>query len=58
MKKGDLSKFILEAVRWRIVHQTLRDAFAYVAPHELQQMIDDDVEDALAKSYRERAKRS
>jgi len=26
MKKGDLSKFIEEAVRWRIFHQTVREA--------------------------------
>ena len=26
MKKGDLSRFIEEAVRWRIFHQTVREA--------------------------------
>ncbi len=26
MKKGALSKFVEEAVRWRIFHQTVRDA--------------------------------
>jgi hypothetical protein len=26
MKKGDLSKFIEEAVRWRIFHQTVRES--------------------------------
>jgi len=38
MKRGDLSKFIEEAVRWRIFHQTVREArgaFADVAPDEL-----------------------
>ena len=52
MKKGDLSKFIEEVVRWRIFHQTVREAreaFADVSPHELQKMIDEAVEDARAK---------
>ena len=61
MKKGDLSKFIEEAVRWRIFHQTVREAreaFADVSPDKLQKMIDEVVEDVRAKHYRERAKRS
>jgi hypothetical protein len=60
MKKGDLSKFIEEAVRWRIFHQTVREAraaFADVSPDELQKMIDQSVEDVRAKHYRERAQR-
>jgi hypothetical protein len=60
MKKGDLSKFIEEAVRWRIFHQTVREsreAFADVSPDELQKMIDQAVEDFRARHYRERAKR-
>src|SRR5713101_4107037 len=61
MKKGDISKFVEEAVRWRIFHQIVRetrDAFADVSPDELQKMIDEAVEDVRAKHYRERAKRS
>ena len=61
MKKGDLSKFIEEAVRWRIFHQTVHEArrvFADVSPDELQKMIDEAVEDVRAKHYRERARRS
>ncbi len=61
MKKGDISKFIEEAVRWRIFHQTVRqarEAFAGVSPDELQKMIDETVEDVRAKHYRERAERS
>jgi hypothetical protein len=57
MKKGGISKFIEEAVRWRIFHDTVqkaRAAFADVAPDELQKMIDEAVEDARAKRYRER----
>jgi len=60
-KKGGISKFIEEAVRWRIFHQTVREAreaFADVAPDELQRMIDETVEDVRAKRYRERAERS
>jgi hypothetical protein len=60
MKKGDLSKFIEEAVRWRIFHQTVREAraaFADVSPDKLQNMIDEAVEDARAKHYRKRAQR-
>ena len=54
MKKGDLSKFIEEAVRWRIFHQTVqqtRKAFADVPPDELQKMIDEAVDHARAKRY-------
>jgi hypothetical protein len=61
MKKGDISKFIEEAVRWRIFHQTVRqarEAFAGVSANELQKMIDEATEDARAKHYRERAKRA
>ncbi len=61
MKKGDISKFIEEAVRWRIFHQTVREAraaFADVPPDDLQKMIDEGVEEVRAKRYRERVKRS
>jgi len=60
MRKGDISKFIEEAVRWRIFHQTVREAreaFAGVSPDALQKMIDEAVEDVRARHYRERAQR-
>jgi hypothetical protein len=60
MKKGDLSKFIEEAVRWRIFHQTVqqtREAFADVPADELQKMIEEAVDEVRAKRYRQRAKR-
>ena len=60
MKKGDISKFVEEAVRWRIFHQTVREAreaFADVPPDNLQDLIDEAVEDVRAKRYRELAKR-
>jgi Ribbon-helix-helix domain len=61
MKKGDLSKFIEEAVRWRIFQQTVRDAraaFADVTPNDLQKMIDESVEEVRAKHFRRRTHRS
>lgn len=59
MKKGDISKFIEDAVRWRIFRETVsdaREAFADISADRLQQMIDETVEDVRAKHYRERAK--
>jgi hypothetical protein len=46
MKKGDLSKFIEEAVKWRIFDQTIAEArskFADIAPAELEGLIDEAV---------------
>jgi hypothetical protein len=43
MKKGDLSKFIEEAVRWRIFNRTVQDIKSRNAdtdPDELQALID------------------
>jgi hypothetical protein len=43
MKKGDLSKFIEEAVRWRIFNRSVRDIKSRNAdaePDELQAIID------------------
>ena len=45
-KKGDLSKFIEEAVRWRVFHRTVQDIKARNAdtdPDELQGIIDNAV---------------
>jgi len=47
MKKGDLSKFIEEAVRWRVFEQALsetRAAFSDLAPEALQDLIDEATE--------------
>ncbi|MET4702342.1 hypothetical protein ABIE65_005398 [Constrictibacter sp. MBR-5] len=44
MKKRDLSKFIEEAVRWRVFDQTLtevRSKFADVSAEELEALIDE-----------------
>jgi hypothetical protein len=52
MKKGDLSKFIEEAVRWRVFHRTVRDIKARNAkanPEELQRIIDEAVREVRTK---------
>jgi len=57
MKKGDLSKFIEEAVRAHIFHRTIQDIKARNAdsdPEELQALIDDTVREVRAER---RAKR-
>jgi hypothetical protein len=44
MKKGDLSKFVEEAVKWRVLDKTItevREMFEDVPPAELQQIIDE-----------------
>lgn len=52
MKKGDLSKFIEEAVRWRVFHRMVQDIRARNAdtdPDELQSLIDDAVGEVRAE---------
>lgn len=52
MKKGDLSKFIEEAVRWRVFHHTVQDIKARDAkanPEELQRIIDEAVREVRTK---------
>jgi hypothetical protein len=42
MKKGDLSKFIEEAVKWRVLDQTMAEArtkFADLPPEELDSLV-------------------
>jgi len=56
-KKGDLSKFIEEAVRWRVFHRTvedIRERNAGTNPVELQRIIDETVSEVRAER---RAKR-
>jgi hypothetical protein len=55
MKKGDLSKFIEDAVRWRLFDQTvatIKDRNADTDPEVLMELIDTTVRDVR----RERAK--
>ncbi len=52
MKKGDLSKFIEEAVRWRIFNRTVQDIKARNAdadPGELQAIIDGSLREVRAQ---------
>lgn len=44
LKKGDLSRFVEDAVKWRVFTETLtevREKFADLPPDELQAMIDE-----------------
>jgi len=46
MKKGDLSKFIEEAVKWRVLDQTMAEArgkFADLAPAAFEALLDEAV---------------
>jgi hypothetical protein len=52
MKKGDLSKFIEEAVRWRVFHRAVKDIKARNAdadPDELERIIDEAVAQVRAE---------
>ena len=52
MKKGDLSKFIEEAVRWRVLQRTIQDIWARNAdadPDEIQRIVDEAVSDVHAE---------
>ena len=58
MKKGDLSKFVEEAVRWRVFNrrvQAMKDRFRDVPPAELEEEIDKAVR-AVRKGTRRRAR--
>jgi len=53
-KKGDLSKFIEEAVRWRVFHrsvQNIKERNADTDPDELQRIIDEAVSEVRAERY-------
>ena len=46
MKKGDLSKFIEDAVKWRVLDQTMAEArgkFSDLAPEELDTLLQEAV---------------
>ena len=52
MKKGDLSKFIEDAVRWRVFHRTVQDIKARNATTELdevQRIVDEAVGEVRAE---------
>jgi Ribbon-helix-helix domain len=51
-KKGDLSKFVEEAVRWRVFDQTLgeiRPRFADLNSEQLQDLVDEAVDAARSQ---------
>lgn len=57
MKKGDLSKFIEEAVRWRILSRTVRDIKARNAKTDmnvLQAIVDGAVREVRAERHRKK----
>ena len=52
MKKGDLSKFIEEAVRWHVLQRTIQDIWARNAgadPDEIQRIVDEAVREVRAE---------
>lgn len=52
MKKGDLSKFIEEAVRWRVFHRTVQDIKSHnvhTDPAEIQRIVDEAVAEVRAE---------
>lgn len=60
MKKGDRSKFIEEAVRWRVFHRTIQDIKARNAgtnTDELERIVSDAVHEVRAER-RARGKRT
>ncbi|HSY00780.1 MAG TPA: ribbon-helix-helix domain-containing protein [Acidobacteriaceae bacterium] len=61
LKKGALSKFVEDAVKWRLLDQTVsqvRKAFADLPPRELHNLIEDAVTSARREKRRERNGRS
>lgn len=57
MKKGDLSKFIEDAVRWRVFHQTVQDIKARNIDHSPAE-IESIVKEAVREVRAERRARS
>jgi len=61
LKKGALSKFIEDAVRWRVFDQTVgaaRKRFADLPANQLQKEIDQAIEAVRTERYRRHAKRT
>lgn len=52
MKKGDLSKFVEDAVRWRVLQRTIQDIRernADTHPDEIQRIVDEAVREVRAE---------
>ena len=61
LKKGALSKFVEDAVKWRLFDQTVtgvRQAFGDVPDRELHDLIDEAVKSVRKEKHRERNGRS
>jgi hypothetical protein len=62
MKKGDLSRFIEDAVRWRVLHRTIQDIKQRNAnsdPDEIQRIVDRAVTEVRAeRRARHKAKKT
>ena len=61
LKKGSLSQFIEDAVKWRLFNQTVdevREAFAGVPADELNGMIDEAVKNVRKDKHRKRKGRT
>ncbi len=57
LKKGALSKFVEDAVKWRLFDQTVnqvRESFASVPADDLQRMIDEAIMSVRKQKRRER----
>lgn len=53
MKKGDLSKFVEEAVQWRVFRvavEQARDSFSDIEQAELEKLIDESVREVRAEN--------
>lgn len=60
MKKGDLSKFIEDAVRWRVLDQTVAEArsgFASLSPDEVEARVDEAVT-AVRQAHKSRVSKA
>lgn len=61
LKKGSLSKFVEDAVKWRLFDQTVhevRESFADVPPDDLRSLIDEAVSSVRKKKILTRKTRS
>ena len=61
LKKGALSKFVEDAVKWRLFDQTVneaRESFADVPPNELQNIIDEAITSVRKQKHRPRTRRT
>jgi len=61
LKKGALSKFVEDAVKWRLFDQTVREvrqAFADIPPDELQNLVDEAVASVRKEKHRQPKRRT